>query len=325
MPSRGASRSSMPAISMMRLDGSKRRSILIQASRRLISGWAGVSRNSRIPGGRGASSGVTFRSIPTVSSPTGHVSISRFWNGRGVTPDPAPVAETIAANTVLVRERIARAARDAQRDPDSVRLVAVSKKFSAAHVRAAVAAGLSDLGENRVQEALAKIAETSDLTVMWHLVGHLQSNKARSAAAAFGWIHSVDSLGLLERIENAAKEAGTRPNVLVQVDSGRRISKTRCGGRRNKTDRPDGSRVGPCHATGSDGTPSVVGESRSRAAFFSTTQGAAGSIGRRGHRLNHVGRTLYGHEPGPRGGHRGRGNVRSIGTALFGPRPPVTQ
>ncbi len=153
-----------------------------------------------------------------MSSPTGHVSISRFWNGRGVTPDPAPVAETIAANTVLVRERIARAARGAHRDPHSVRLVAVSKKFSAAHVRAAVAACLSDLGENRVQEALAKIAETSDLSVMWHLVGHLQSNKARSAAAAFGWIHSVDSLGLLERIENAAKEAGTRPNVLVQVD-----------------------------------------------------------------------------------------------------------
>ncbi len=124
---------------------------------------------------------------------------------------------SIAANLDAVRGRLA-AAQAASRCPSTPRLVAVSKTFPADDVRAAAAAGQHDFGENRVQEGLDKMADTADLPLTWHLIGHLQSNKARKAAAAFHWIHSIDSLPLLRKVDEGAIEAGTRPQVLLQVD-----------------------------------------------------------------------------------------------------------
>ncbi len=125
---------------------------------------------------------------------------------------------TTVANAARVRDRIEGAARRAGRNPESVCLVAVAKKFPETHVRAAVAAGLEHIGENRVQEALDKIATATDLPITWHLIGHLQSNKAGRAVTIFAWIHSVDSVGLLRRLDRLSADAGTRPNLLVQVD-----------------------------------------------------------------------------------------------------------
>jgi hypothetical protein len=116
-----------------------------------------------------------------------------------------------------VRARIARAAGRAGRDPSSVRLVAVSKTFPAEYIRAAAAAGQIDFGENKVQEALLKMDATADLPLRWHLIGHLQSNKARKAAR-FDVIHSVDGDALVRKIDEAAHAAGRRLDVLVQVD-----------------------------------------------------------------------------------------------------------
>lgn len=96
--------------------------------------------------------------------------------------------------------------------------MAVSKTFGAEHIRAAAAAGQVDFGENRVQEALQKITQTADLQIRWHLVGHLQTNKARKAAPAFAWIHSLDSVDLLEKLDVAAAEAGAAPGLLIEVD-----------------------------------------------------------------------------------------------------------
>ena len=124
----------------------------------------------------------------------------------------------IAANLHTVRERIEAACRRSDRDPGGVTLIAVSKTFSADHVRAAYAAGQVDFGENKVQEALQKIEATSDIPLRWHLIGHLQSNKAKKAAVGFPMIHSVDSLELLGRIDAAALEGGATPQILVQVD-----------------------------------------------------------------------------------------------------------
>jgi PLP dependent protein len=124
-----------------------------------------------------------------------------------------------------VRERIARAARRARRDPGAIRLVAVSKTFSVADIRAAAALGQLDFGENKVQEALPKIAATADLQLRWHLVGHLQSNKARKAAASFDVIHSADSIDLVGRIDEAAAAHGRGIDVLVQVDLAREPTK----------------------------------------------------------------------------------------------------
>ena len=116
-----------------------------------------------------------------------------------------------------VREAIARAASRAGRDPASVRLIAVSKTFSTDHVRAAADLGQLDFGENKVQEGLDKIARTGDLPLRWHLIGHLQSNKAKQAVA-FSSIQSVDSGGLLQKIDRAAAANGKTVDVLVQVD-----------------------------------------------------------------------------------------------------------
>jgi PLP dependent protein len=126
--------------------------------------------------------------------------------------------QDIVGNLAAIRERIAAAAAAAGRPPDDIRLLAVSKTFSADHVRAAHAAGQRDFGENKVQEALQKIAETADLDIRWHLIGHLQSNKAKKAAPAFAAIHSVDSVDLLQRIDAAAADAGASPELFIQVD-----------------------------------------------------------------------------------------------------------
>ena len=85
-------------------------------------------------------------------------------------------------------------------------------------MRAAAADGQVDFGENKVQEGLQKIAASTELEIRWHLIGHLQSNKARKAVGAFHWIQSVDSLALLRRLDEAAQEQGARPHILVQVD-----------------------------------------------------------------------------------------------------------
>jgi len=117
-----------------------------------------------------------------------------------------------------VRDRIARAARRAGRDPSSIRLVAVSKTFPAADVRAAAEAGQVDFGENKVQEALLKMDRTADLPLRWHLVGHLQFNKARKAGARFDVVHSADSADLVAKLDETAAAAGRRIELLIQVD-----------------------------------------------------------------------------------------------------------
>jgi pyridoxal phosphate enzyme (YggS family) len=127
----------------------------------------------------------------------------------------------IADRVAAVRERIARAAERAARAPEGVTLVAVSKTFPAEAVRAAFDAGVRHFGENRVQEAAPKIAALQVLRgegLRWHLVGHLQSNKARKAATLFDVIQSVDSAELARRLDRAVSETERPVRALVQVD-----------------------------------------------------------------------------------------------------------
>ena len=107
-----------------------------------------------------------------------------------------------------------------------VRIVAVTKSHGPEAVRAALAAGLEDIGENRVQEALGKQEELGTLPLRWHLIGSLQKNKARKAAGAFACIQSVDSLALAELLSTAAEQGGGRLPVLVQVNIGREPQKS---------------------------------------------------------------------------------------------------
>jgi PLP dependent protein len=130
------------------------------------------------------------------------------------------VLDSAALRTRLadVGHRIARAAERARRDPASVRLIAVSKTFPVDYVRAAADAGQLDFGENKVQEALSKMDQAADLAVRWHLIGHLQSNKARKAGARFDVIHSADDAALVQALDGAATSASRSMELLVQVD-----------------------------------------------------------------------------------------------------------
>lgn len=126
-----------------------------------------------------------------------------------------------------VRQKIRAAAVRSNRRVEDVTLVAVSKTHPADAVREAIAAGLTDFGENRVQEAEAKIPEVGRDAARWHLIGHLQSNKARRAVELFDWIHSVDSVDLARRIDRICDEVDREElPVLVQVDLGHEATKT---------------------------------------------------------------------------------------------------
>lgn len=131
--------------------------------------------------------------------------------------------DAIRANVAQVEAKIAAACARAGRERDDVTLVAVTKTFPAIAVDHAVAAGIKDVGENRVQEARDKQPETT-AKARWHLIGHLQSNKAKDAVRLFDVIQTIDSIDLAEKIAKAAGEK--RPQVLLQVNIGRESQKS---------------------------------------------------------------------------------------------------
>ena len=136
------------------------------------------------------------------------------------------MAEEIPERLARVRERIARAAERADREADDITLIAVSKTFDPSTVQQAVDAGARDLGENRVQEAAGKVGLVKAENLRWHLIGHLQSNKARQAVSMFDVIHTVDSPELARRLDRLAGEVGRRPTVLLQVDLAHEATKS---------------------------------------------------------------------------------------------------
>ena len=129
------------------------------------------------------------------------------------------VSDSIAERLREVRSRITAAAIRAGRDPEEITLVAVTKTHPPQFVREAIAAGARDFGENKLQEAEAKIPQIGRDSARWHLIGHLQSNKARKAVGLFDLIHSVDSVSLVERLQRICGEENRHElPVLVQVD-----------------------------------------------------------------------------------------------------------
>lgn len=125
----------------------------------------------------------------------------------------------IAENVAAIRERLAAACRRVGRHPDQVTLIAVSKTKPLADIQVAAACGIRDFGENRVQEALAKMPDAPP-QLRWHLIGHLQSNKAKPAVEHFHLIHTVDSLPLAQRLDRLARERQKTQPVLLQVKLG---------------------------------------------------------------------------------------------------------
>jgi PLP dependent protein len=137
----------------------------------------------------------------------------------------SPERETIAQRVQLVLSAIRSAAEKIGRRPDSVRLVAATKTVTADRIREGIAAGLSILGENRVQEALPKVEALAPAPVRWHFIGHLQRRKVRSIVGMFELIHSVDSLDLAQEIDRRAGEAGQSQDILLEVNIGGETTK----------------------------------------------------------------------------------------------------
>jgi len=129
-----------------------------------------------------------------------------------------PSATDIAQRVQSVLSAIRAAAEKSGRRPDSVRLVAATKTVAADRIRVGIGAGLSILGENRVQEALPKITALKQEPVRWHFIGQLQRRKVRSVVGVFELIHSVDSLELAREIDRRAEEAGCLQEVLLEVN-----------------------------------------------------------------------------------------------------------
>ncbi len=127
--------------------------------------------------------------------------------------------QDIRANLERVRERMARAAERAGRRPEDVLLIGVSKTVDVERIRQAIAAGVTALGENRVQEARDKIAVLGR-PVAWHLIGHLQTNKVRDALDLFDVVHSLDRLELARECDRRAGARGERKAALIQVNVG---------------------------------------------------------------------------------------------------------
>ena len=125
-----------------------------------------------------------------------------------------------------VKERIETAARFCGRNPETIRLVAVSKTVPAARVRQAIQAGVTILGENYVQEARTKFNELVTTPVSWHFIGHLQSNKAKYAVRLFDLIHSVDTLKLARELDKQSRKINKIQEILIQVNISEEASKS---------------------------------------------------------------------------------------------------
>jgi len=135
---------------------------------------------------------------------------------------------TISERMQAIRERIAEAARNAGRDPESLTLLAVSKAHPASALRAAFEAGQRVFGESYLQEALDKMAELAGLPIEWHFIGPIQSNKTRSIAGHFSWVHGVDRLKIAQRLADARPDNMPPLNVCLQVNVSGEASKNGC-------------------------------------------------------------------------------------------------
>lgn len=134
--------------------------------------------------------------------------------------------ETINERLHRIHKEIETAARACNRKPEDIGLVAVSKRKSVEMVTRAIAAGVTRLGENYIQEAVDKITTIGDTPAQWHFIGHLQSNKARFAVAHFDLIHTVDKLKLAREINKQAAKISKRQKILLQINIGEEISKS---------------------------------------------------------------------------------------------------
>jgi hypothetical protein len=222
----------------------------------------------------------------------------------------------IQGNVDRVREAVAGACRRAGRNPADVLLIAVSKTVDLDRIRAAVAAGVPALGENRVQEARDKV-EALGRPVPWHLIGSLQSNKAKDAARLFDWIHSVDRLDLAQEIDRRAGALGRTVEGLIQVNVGDEPQKG--GAPAGEVKRLVDQTRGLAHLKirGLMAIPPAVEEAEAARPYFRRLRELRDEIG-----LPHLSMGMSAdYEVAIEEG----ATMVRVGTAIFGPRAPVSK
>ena len=219
----------------------------------------------------------------------------------------------IHANLDRVRGRVAKAAERAGRRPSDVLLVGVSKTVEVARIRQAIEAGVPALGENRVQEAKEKVAEIGR-PVPWHLVGHLQTNKARDAVELFDVIHSLDRLDLAKELDKRARARGRAIDTLVEVNVAGEASKSGVG--------PDGlgelldavAALSSVKVRGLMAIPPEAKEPEDSRVWFRALRKLAERYGVTQLSMGMSGDFEVAIEEGA--------TLVRVGTAIFGPRPP---
>jgi pyridoxal phosphate enzyme (YggS family) len=132
----------------------------------------------------------------------------------------------IEKNLAHIRQQIEQAAKEYNRDSDNISLLAVSKKKPAVDLRSAYDCGQRDFGENFLQEAQVKIGELSDLEIVWHFIGPVQSNKTRALAESFDWVHCVDRLKIAQRLSDQRPDSMPPINICIQVNIDLEASKS---------------------------------------------------------------------------------------------------
>ena len=229
-------------------------------------------------------------------------------------------AVALRARLAEIRSRIERAAGRAGRDPASIRLVAISKTFPAEYVSALAEAGQFDFGENKVQEGLQKIEATAHLKLRWHLVGHLQSNKAKKAAR-FDLVHSIDSAPLVGKLDEAAAAAGRRLDLLVQVDLAGEA--TKFGAREDELVDifAAASGAGAVRAAGLMLLPPAFDDPEASRPFFRQLRGVRDRLIARGVDASSLGELSMGMSHDFEVAIEEGATLVRVGTALFGGRP----
>jgi len=127
----------------------------------------------------------------------------------------------VANKLIDIRQSFVHVAREAGRNPEDIRLIAISKTHPPEAIAAAIEAGQLDFGENTTQEALKKIPHFKDKPIVWHFIGHLQSNKARFIPGNFSWLHSLDNISLAARLSRMAQDRSAIVNILIEVNTSR--------------------------------------------------------------------------------------------------------
>lgn len=219
-----------------------------------------------------------------------------------------------------IRRRITDACKKSSRDPAGIRLIAVSKRHDIGRVREAIDAGQIDFGENLIQEAVPKIVETRGNKIIWHFIGHLQSNKTRATATHFDWVHTIDRARIARRL-NDQRPADAEPlQVCIQVRIGDEDSKSGIAPADVPALADEIVKLPRLKLRGLMAIPPPAGELEIQRGYFKTLREIKTSLERAGYHLDTL---SMGMSADLEAAVAEGSTMLRIGTALFGPRPPT--